>query len=338
MDATTQRNAARSGFTLVEMLTVIVIISILASLITAAAIAAIRKTREFTISSEMSQMTMSLEAYKTARGDYPPDFAGVSGVGVDATTRDNARLAVLRHLRKAFPKYRPGIAPGNTGANAWDKLVFDVNHFTGLNISQLDPSTALVFWLGGPPAGASSSTKLAGFSANPANPFATGGSRLPGLFEFDETRLDVSGSVPKYLPPHVQSPSGGDAPPYVYFRARSSGYIRDNATRDAAYKGKGDADKTDNPPIPSYTHTGSGTCVPYAESFKKISDTEYVFKWVNPKTFQIICSGLQGEYGQEVTTTPVPMRYIGEADNNLAPTEDDNLTNFTKGTLADGVQ
>lgn len=102
----------RSGFTLVEMLTVIAIIGILVSLMAGAVVVVRARVQKAAISAELKQLEMALEAYKTMYGEYPPD-------GTDTT-------AVKRHLAKAYPRA------------------------TNLNVTGVKPENALVFWLGGP--------------------------------------------------------------------------------------------------------------------------------------------------------------------------------------------
>jgi prepilin-type N-terminal cleavage/methylation domain-containing protein len=345
----------RHGFTLVEMLTVIVIISILAGLVVVAAVPAIRRARESTIRQDIAQLEMALVKYKQERGDFPPDFAGVGDI--NGTIRTAARQDVIRHLRKAFPRFR---IPGATPDDQWNQLrVFvkqasgkdqtvnltNVDTAPGMDINQITPGSALVFWLGGPTdLSNASANKLVGFSANPANPFAIGGSRLDDMFdEFDETRLlgtgsggnpDASGIV-QYVPPHVVNPDGGNPPPYVYFRARSNGYVRDGGS---GWLG-GDKHGDEEPTIPSLIVPGCGTCAPYAAS-KASDSTNFIFRWKNPKTFQIICSGLDGHFGENPPdpTADGTVRFLDEANVNILPQEDDNITSFTQGKLIDRAE
>ncbi len=102
----------RFGFTLVEMLTVVAIIGILAALMAGAMVSVRARVQKAAISAEIKQLEMALEAYKTTYGEYPPD-------GTDPN-------AVKRHLAKAFPRA------------------------TGLSSPGVKPETALVYWLGGP--------------------------------------------------------------------------------------------------------------------------------------------------------------------------------------------
>ena len=72
------KSSRKKGFTLVELLTVIVMIGILASLITGAAIMARAAVRRTVVLSEIGQLDVALKNYKTKFGEYPPDFAGVT--------------------------------------------------------------------------------------------------------------------------------------------------------------------------------------------------------------------------------------------------------------------
>ena len=150
---------ARRAFTLVELLTVIVIIGILAGLVTAAAIRVQGTVKKTAHALELKQLEMALHAYKERFGEFPPD---------GGTPTENEAL-FKRHVRKAFPR---------CDANAaW------VSYGQALN---LNPQTSLTFWLGGIP----DSGSFTGFSADPTNPFKTGGSRIgPFYSEFDYDRL-----------------------------------------------------------------------------------------------------------------------------------------------------
>jgi prepilin-type N-terminal cleavage/methylation domain-containing protein len=156
MDACNTRHQVRrapQGFTLVELLTVVVIIGILAALITAAAIKAKDMAKTTAMKAEISQMALALDAFKQQFGDYPPD-------GTNATDTAN-------FLRRAFPRYS-GTLPGAPWPN-------------------LTPATALTYWLGG----GTDNTGYTWLSANPVNPFDGSQSRIgPPPFEFDRTRVN----------------------------------------------------------------------------------------------------------------------------------------------------
>ena len=197
MDAKSTLRGPRRGFTLIEMLSVVVIIGILAGLITAAAIAARNRARRARIKIEISQLEQALGHYKAKYGSYPPDF----------TDPD----AVARHLKRAFPKCPASNYPDFTGHT---------------------PASALVFWLAGPPEGPTS-TKTIGLSANVKNPFDDSPSRISPLFDFDQTRLRYEGDALVYYPDIGVAAASN---PYVYFRARAGGkYEPANAGKRQVY-------------------------------------------------------------------------------------------------------
>lgn len=241
----------RRGFTLIEMLTVVVIIGILASLVTGAVIRARVKARVLIIGIEISQLDAALKAHKQKYGAYPPDFSGI-----------NKQAAVIRHLENAFPRYR---IEGQTTAQKWANLTSSLAA-RGVDIEQMDPSTALVFWLGGLPDGAGS-RRLIGFSANPRDPFDTSASRTTP-FEFDPRRLKIVDGALRYYPDIGRS---GQNAPYVYFRPRNGDYT-----------GK----------------SWEGTVFPFRDT-----DTN---DWVNPRMFQILSAGLDDKFGTTTPAGEVP--------------------------------
>jgi prepilin-type N-terminal cleavage/methylation domain-containing protein len=70
------------GFTLVELLTVIAIISLMAGLLVGLAPAASRKMKESRIEAELAQLVSAIEAFKAEVGYYPPDSPRVPSAGV----------------------------------------------------------------------------------------------------------------------------------------------------------------------------------------------------------------------------------------------------------------
>jgi prepilin-type N-terminal cleavage/methylation domain-containing protein len=75
-------NRRALGFTLVELLTVISIIGVLAALLVGLAPVASRKMKEARIQAELAQLVSGIESYKADVGYYPPDNFLVPSPGI----------------------------------------------------------------------------------------------------------------------------------------------------------------------------------------------------------------------------------------------------------------
>jgi prepilin-type N-terminal cleavage/methylation domain-containing protein len=83
-------NLKRHGFTLIELMVVIVILAILATLVTRAVSSAIGRAKEAAIKLELDQLAGAIESYKAKYGTYPPGQGGPN---------------VLRnHVQSLFPR------------------------------------------------------------------------------------------------------------------------------------------------------------------------------------------------------------------------------------------
>jgi prepilin-type N-terminal cleavage/methylation domain-containing protein len=271
-----RRNETRhGGFTLVEMLVVIAIIGILAAILVPTLYIVVNRAKQNKIAQEISQLAMQIEAYKEKYGDYPPDCT-------DAAT-------FTRHLRRAFPRHAESIDP-TTKLPVNSNFMFpDGTVGTTLDPTQLDPSEALVFWLGM-------------IKNDPRQPL-NGTSPPTPLFPFDENRLldvDNDGWL-SYIPP-----DGKDAP-YVYFDART-------------YSTASLVDSSNNTILLPYM-TARDATTPATD-----------WKFANPKTYQIVSAGLDGEYG-EITTNPTLVYKAFPFGNNYAIADLDNIANFSDGKI-----
>lgn len=312
-----RRAGLRRAFTLVEMLTVIVIIGILAALISGATIYARARAREAAIYAQVKQLEAALMEYKNQYGEFPPDFWGLHSN--DPNIRAQAEQELRRHLRKRWPRYAAGADPVT-------QFYYDLQCLTyvkpdgtevefKMDAKKFDAATALVFWLGGlpeePPVSGGTYVP-AGFFADEEHPFQFGRPRTGPLFEFDPKKIDYDDSDGNNSVDFVRYfPEGPDAPPVVYFRSK-----KDPATGRSSYAVNG--------VIAHFEHTTDDVAVAYLDG-GTVSATP---AWRNPDTFQIVHPGLDGMFGgprilDDPTTWPVTITGFRFTQGDY-----DNITNF----------
>lgn len=110
-----------SGFTLVELMIVILIISMLLAMISVAGWRAIVSARQARIRAEIGNLDLAFRAYKSEYGAFPPN-------PVDTINSD-------RHFRKAFPR-KPASNSPPAGIDAAEAVVF---YLRGYNANPTDP-------------------------------------------------------------------------------------------------------------------------------------------------------------------------------------------------------
>jgi prepilin-type N-terminal cleavage/methylation domain-containing protein len=144
--------APRGGFTLVELLAVILIIGLITAIAVPVVIQSLAKARNTAIKAEIDMLHMAIMNYKNEYGSFPPclDLSGYSSNG-----------PASRHLARLFPRCGN---PTATGPNA---------QFAAAT-QPITPVTAIVSW-------------LSGYTADPFLPL-TNGERKP-LYDFDRSRV-----------------------------------------------------------------------------------------------------------------------------------------------------
>lgn len=311
----------RRGFTLVEIMVVIVILSILIALVLPAIGRARLAAQEAGVRGEISQLESAITAFKLSFGVEPPSRIVLYEKGSDWTSL-SAAATHRATIRRIWPQFN----------FALDRDINGDGDMT--DILSMNSGECLLFFLGGimdgGPAGSPGGTVDAslapglklppdsaptGFSKNPSNPFARGGNREGPFFEFDigrfvDSDIDTTtlSSKPNGICEYLDS-LPGQTLPLLYF---------------SSYEGQG------------YRVTG-GTKelpVPWLDDKGKLKNFTDVYR-VNsasahkPQSFQIISPGMDHQYGIGGTYSAT------NAQLDLASRQDefDNITNFSGGRL-----
>jgi prepilin-type N-terminal cleavage/methylation domain-containing protein len=198
---------SRSGFSLVELLIVIVILGILMSLIIPAITRARTRAQEAAVAAEISQLDQAIARFKTRFGVEPPSSLTIPTSATGWAAED--RQKVLR---------------------IWDQFDFATLGGMGAYPSaaiNLNGAECLVFFLGGINAGSVTAPQMVGFSKNPRTPWnATAANRdVPFYDRFTPDRLlDVdSDNVVEFI-----DGLPGQTTPILYFSSQGKSYRKTN--------------------------------------------------------------------------------------------------------------
>jgi len=347
----TQPSAGRGGFTLVELLAVIMIIALLAGLVTPAVMRSLSSAKAAAVKTEIDLLHMALMNYKNEYGAFPPaDMRGLwNGSSVDTGH------AAYKHLKRIFPRISERVDGGEASPYYW--------------MAQMSPAQALVFWL----QGYYDNPQLPltnGATLNASNPRSgdNNGSRKK-LFDFDDKRLyaafpyfqavsnaqwgnpqtfasrnNASGFAKDYP---VYFPNQGNAGvPFVYFP-----YTTYNAgplgAVTAAISSFGSS-----PPVFYYhaaSTVGESTFIsPYFNSSFPSNPSRAQLQQ-NPDTFQLIAGGADGLYaavGTNAVAFPSAINSFTFNSQTIGPLpsvaqaagNEDNITNFANGRLKDAAE
>ena len=321
----------RSGFTLIEVMIVIVILAILIGLLLPALANARTRVRQTQVRAEISQLENAIGAFKLRFGIEPPsrivlyeDPTVSGGWAPSSGSPSQDAIEGLAILRQLWPSFT------HTIQRDWD----------GDGTSTGGPFTltqgeCLVFFLGGMPSntvvGSIKQFSLSGFSKNPADPSLRGGTREGPFYEFKTDRMTDFGA-PGF--PEYKDPFPGQTNPYLYFSSYDgSGYREQFTGVNAEYVGGGG---------PSLAYRQGSTVTTPSSSTNPTAP----FK---SKSFQIISPGQDHQYGPggpyvAGATDPLPAwssssfgsSWAGAAITVTTANRDverDNITNFSGGLL-----
>ena len=310
----TSRRKVRRGFTLIELLVVIVIIGILASLMLVGGNEIRKSVRRGIIKVQIAEVEMALTNYQNKYGEYPPDFS------------DEA--VVMRHVRKRWPNWQGGPKDFDEFCRmVLDSAGYDFHVLTAAELPGADPCEykslgahlgALAFWLGGIP---DSNGLLNGFSADVSDPLGLNSGSITQRdkdSQFMELTIGQNCEIVDGLP--VITANGF---PIAYFKPNAAGKYTEKAFPEEA--------QCVHVSFPSHAGWDElGIAQPYA---KKPAPTADVAEWHNPKSYQLIHPGLDGNFGGD-DHDAIRVANPGNDDFTNCTTRDrDNQTNFGGTTI-----
>lgn len=327
-----QRRPARPGFTLVEILTVIVIIGILAAIAIPAINGAVRTARATAMKLDVNAIDAAVVRYELEFGDFPPDFSSYP--------------IVVRHYRKLFPRM---------SANE-SQLLFNLLHAgTTFQAANIDRAEAIVWTLGGyskdvqrPFTGDGGPLVWVGDGTNTyEDPDGNGmvdasdnterqtvsnyqynNDRINSFFDFNPQLLTVALPNPsapfsasnKYIstddsdlfPVYL---SREDGAPFVYFDSRT--YAVNDPT--LGYNGYADTANGFGAVRPYYSQQANPNIT--SSNFASIDVALQAWDFINPDTYQIISAGIDGSFGTVVNrgTPPQPLYFQYPTGNAIVP-------------------
>ncbi|HUG39510.1 MAG TPA: type II secretion system major pseudopilin GspG [Longimicrobiales bacterium] len=131
------RNArARGGFTLIEVMVVIVVITLLAALVAPNVFRNLGTAKDGAARSQMEMLTAALDAYRLDNGRYPTTQQGLEALWTEPVAEPLPQAWRGPYLRKAVPRDPWGNAyiyrnPGEENPNGFDLLTYGADAAPG---------------------------------------------------------------------------------------------------------------------------------------------------------------------------------------------------------------
>jgi prepilin-type N-terminal cleavage/methylation domain-containing protein len=362
----------QAGFTLVELMVVILIMGILIALLLPAINGAVRTARDATVTAEINQIGTALADFKSKYNKYPPSrlilredgiyntgsaalLSAATWFGTETFTGTANDLTYgelasrsLKFFKSTWPRayFVEGTPPASYPAGTLPTNDFNGNGSMDSASTYLEGHECLVFFLGGVPITVvNGGPGVSGFANSPTNPFSSVSSnRTAPMMEFRVSRLvDNDGDgMYGYVDPLG---SGTELRYYAYFSTNSGGGYDPNDVNFSAAAGEIDTldpseslSRTYNVGFrPAATLVSSPVPNPYTTGGPLITSTNLRVNFVNPDGYQLISAGRDGLYGLGGQYSPndLSSKLPGDAGATAGQRqgERDNLTNFANGHL-----
>ena len=305
------------GFTLIELMVVIVIIAILVGLVLPAIFGARTIARDVEVRKDIGDLESAITQFKVAYGVDPPSLVTLYKTDAQWSADTRSRAAIRRIWPKLNFAYTDILdLDVGSGGLKFPPTITSVN---------LNGAECLVFFLGGV---TNSAGALNGFSKDPQLPFKNDTSREGPFFEFkgalDSTTTNWTGRLMDFdndKAPEYRDTLPQQSMPYAYFHSNDGGSYPFETVASASGAFWRNTDCLGLMEHAYFQSFNKGTSAMTALAAARSSLPQ------KSKGYQIISPGADGLYGTGGLFNP-------DSTGSLSAADRDNITNFHQTRLA----